>query len=142
MAEPGQSLADDVERGPPPARWCRRYGSMPTVAGRWTGRFCDRGDRRRGYVEQPCRTVEELAQVRRRVDVPIVPDESIRKADDPMRVVAADAADIADSQIARLGGMRAVLTLAEQIGLPVVVSSALDSAVGIAAGVAAGHCPN
>ena len=69
--------------------------------------------------------------------MPIAADESIRKADDPMRVVAADAADIAILKIAPLGGMRAVLTLAEQIGLPVVVSSALDSAVGIAAGVAA-----
>ena len=56
------------------------------------------------YVEQPCRTVEELAQVRRRVDVPIAADESIRKADDPMRVVAADAADIAILKIARSAG--------------------------------------
>ena len=89
------------------------------------------------YVEQPCATVPELAAVRRAVDVPIAADESIRKADDPYRVVAADAADVAIVKVAPLGGMRATLALAESIGLPVVVSSALDSAVGMAAGVAA-----
>ena len=75
--------------------------------------------------------------MRRAVDVPIAADESIRKAADPMRVVAADAADVAVLKVAPLGGMRAVLRLADEIGLPVVVSSALDTAVGMAAGVAA-----
>ncbi|AZG48292.1 o-succinylbenzoate synthase [Gordonia insulae] len=89
------------------------------------------------YVEQPCATVEELAEVRRAVEVPIAADESIRKAADPYRVVAAGAADVAIVKVAPLGGMRATLDLAENLGLPIVVSSALDSAVGIAAGVAA-----
>jgi O-succinylbenzoate synthase len=88
------------------------------------------------YVEQPCATVEELALVRRAVDVPVAADESIRRVDDPMRVVRLEAADIAVLKVQPLGGVRACLRIAEQIGLPVVVSSALETSVGIAAGVA------
>ncbi|WP_419220546.1 o-succinylbenzoate synthase [Gordonia sp. CPCC 206044] len=138
VAEPGQGLDDDV------ARVAAARAIVPRVRvdanGQWTVDDAVRALRAIGeleYAEQPCATVEELAAVRRAVDVPIAADESIRKAADPYRVVAADAADIAIVKIAPLGGMRAVLSLAEVIGLPVVVSSALDSAVGIAAGVAA-----
>lgn len=88
------------------------------------------------YVEQPCATAEELAQVRRRVDVPIAADESIRTAADPLQVKRIEAADIAVLKVQPLGGVGACLRIAEQIGLPVVVSSALETSVGIAAGVA------
>ncbi len=88
------------------------------------------------YVEQPCATVEELAAVRRAVDVPIAADESIRRAEDPYRVRDLEAADIAVLKVQPLGGVRACLRIAEDIGLPVVVSSALETSVGIAAGVA------
>ncbi len=88
------------------------------------------------YVEQPCASVEDLAAVRRRVDVPIAADESIRRAEDPYRVRDLEAADIAVLKVQPLGGVRACLRIAEDIGLPVVVSSALESSVGIAAGVA------
>jgi o-succinylbenzoate synthase len=88
------------------------------------------------YVEQPCASVEDLAVVRRRVDVPIAADESIRRAADPMRVVELEAADIAVLKVAPLGGVHACLRIAEQIGLPVVVSSAVESSVGLAAGLA------
>jgi O-succinylbenzoate synthase len=87
------------------------------------------------YIEQPCKTVEELAEVRRRIDILVAADESIRKADDPLRVVRAGAADIAVLKVAPLGGMSALLAIAEQIDIPVVISSALDSAVGIATGL-------
>jgi o-succinylbenzoate synthase len=90
----------------------------------------------REYVEQPCASVEELAQVRRRVDVPIAADESIRRAEDPLRVAALDAADVAVLKVQPLGGVRACLDVAERIARPVVVSSALETSVGIAAGVA------
>jgi o-succinylbenzoate synthase len=94
------------------------------------------------YVEQPCPTVEELAAVRRRVDVLIAADESIRRAGDPMRVVAAEAADVAVVKVAPLGGIAASLRIAEAIGLPCVVSSAVESSVGLAAGLAlAGALP-
>lgn len=88
------------------------------------------------YVEQPCATVDELALVRRKQDVPVAADESIRRAADPMRVVRQEAADIVVLKVQPLGGVRACLDLAEQVGLPVVVSSALESSVGLAAGVA------
>jgi O-succinylbenzoate synthase len=88
------------------------------------------------YVEQPCASVEELAAVRRAVDVPIAADESIRRADDPYRVRDLEAADIAVLKVQPLGGVRACLRIAEEIGLPVVVSSALETSVGIAAGLA------
>ena len=94
------------------------------------------------YVEQPCRTVEELAAVRRRVDVPVAADESIRRAEDPLRVARLEAADIAVLKVQPLGGVVACLRIAEQIGLPVVVSSALETSVGLAAGLAlAGALP-
>jgi O-succinylbenzoate synthase len=68
--------------------------------------------------------------------VPVAADESIRRADDPLRVARLEAADIAVLKVQPLGGVAACLRIAEQIGLPVVVSSALESSVGIAAGLA------
>jgi O-succinylbenzoate synthase len=94
------------------------------------------------YVEQPCASIDELAAVRRAVAVPIAADESIRRADDPLRVALAGAADIAVLKVAPLGGVRQALRVAAAAGLPVVVSSAVDSAVGLAAGLAlAGALP-
>jgi o-succinylbenzoate synthase len=141
VAEPGQTLVDDVDR----VEVVRAL--VPTVRvdanGGWTvdeAVAAARALTASGpleYIEQPCKTVEELAEVRRRVDVPVAADESIRKADDPLRVVRAGAADIAVLKVAPLGGVRTLLTIAEQIDIPVVVSSALDSAVGIATGLQA-----
>lgn len=88
------------------------------------------------YVEQPCRTIEELAAVRRRVDVRIAADESIRHAEDPLRVAVAGAADIAVIKCTPLGGVRRSLQIAEAAGLPCVVSSALETSVGLAAQLA------
>ena len=94
------------------------------------------------YVEQPCPTVEELAAVRRKVDVPIAADESIRRAEDPLRVAVAEAADIAVIKCTPLGGVRRALRVAEAAGLPVVVSSALETGVGLGAQLAlAGALP-
>lgn len=141
VAEPGQTLAEDV------ARVDAVRALVPTVRvdanGGWTvdeavtaaRALSDGGPLE--YLEQPCRTVAELAEVRRRVSVPVAADESIRRAEDPLAVVRAGAADIAVLKVAPLGGMRAMLDIAARIDVPVVVSSALDSAVGIAAGLAA-----
>ncbi|MGH3697187.1 MAG: o-succinylbenzoate synthase [Pseudonocardiaceae bacterium] len=94
------------------------------------------------YVEQPCRTIDELATVRRKVTVRIAADESIRRADDPLRVAVAGAADIAVIKCTPLGGVRRSLQVAEAAGLPCVVSSALETSVGLAAGLAlAGTLP-
>ncbi len=93
------------------------------------------------YAEQPCATVEELrdlrmALARNGIDVPIAADESIRKAEDPLRVRDLEAADIVVVKVAPLGGVRSALAVVEACGLPAVVSSALDTSVGISAGVA------
>lgn len=141
VAEPGQTLADDVAR----VNAVREL--VPTVRvdanGGWSveqavaAAAALTADGPLEYLEQPCATVAELAELRRRVDVPIAADESIRKADDPLAVVRAGAADIAVLKVAPLGGISAMLDIADRIDIPVVVSSALDSAVGIATGLTA-----
>jgi o-succinylbenzoate synthase len=95
------------------------------------------------YVEQPCRTIEELAAVRRQVNAPIAADESIRRAEDPMRVAVAGAADVAVIKCTPLGGVRRALRIAEAAGLPCAVSSALETSVGLGAQLAlAGALPH
>jgi O-succinylbenzoate synthase len=138
VAESGQTLDDDV------ARVDAVRALVPIVRvdanGAWTVDQAAAAATALApleYLEQPCATVEELAQLRRRVDVPVAADESIRKAGDPLAVVRAGAADIAVLKVAPLGGISAMLKIAAQIDIPVVVSSALDSAVGIAVGLAA-----
>jgi o-succinylbenzoate synthase len=138
VAEPGQTLADDV------ARVDAVRPLVPTVRvdanGAWTVAQAIEAASALGqleYIEQPCGTVAELAELRRHVDVPIAADESIRKAGDPLAVVRAGAADIAVLKVAPLGGISALLQIAAQIDIPVVISSALDSAVGIGVGLAA-----
>ena len=144
VAEPGQSLADDLDRVAAVRAALSSTGCVRVDAnGGWDVdtavdaiRRLDRAAKGLEYVEQPCASVEELAGVRRRVDVPVAADESIRRAADPYRVRDLDAADIAVLKAQPLGGVRAALQIAEEIGLPVVVSSALETSVGLAAGVA------
>ena len=88
------------------------------------------------YVEQPCATVAELAEVRRRTQVRVAADESVRVPTDPLAVARAEAADVLVLKVAPLGGVRSCLDLAERAGLPVVVSSAMETSVGLAAGIA------
>lgn len=88
------------------------------------------------YAEQPVVGVDDLAALRRRTHVPLAADEAVRRTDDPLEVVRKDAADVVVLKVQPLGGVRACLRLAEQVGRPVVVSSALESSVGLAAGLA------
>lgn len=93
------------------------------------------------YAEQPVPTIEGLAEVRAQlrsadVPVPIAADESVRKEDDPLRVARAGAADLIVVKVAPLGGVRRALDIVAHAGLPAVVSSALDTSVGIRAGLA------
>jgi O-succinylbenzoate synthase len=144
VAEPGQTLADDV------ARVNAVRAMVPTVRvdanGGWTvqeavaAAAALTADGPLEYVEQPCATVPELAEVRARIDVPVAADESIRKADDPLHVVRSKAADIAVVKVAPLGGVQPLLDIASQIDVPIVVSSALDTAVGMARGLLAAAC--
>ena len=89
------------------------------------------------YLEQPCATVAELAELRARLhdwQLPIAADESVRKAEDPLLVAREGAADILVLKAQPLGGVTAALRIAAEAGLPVVVSSALDTSVGISMG--------
>ncbi|QQS01406.1 MAG: o-succinylbenzoate synthase [Austwickia sp.] len=147
VAEAGQSLADDVARV---ARVREVMGPAARLRvdanGGWSVDEAREAVRRLAaygleYVEQPCRAVEELAELRGvlardRLPVPIAADESIRKAADPLRVRDLGAADLVVVKVAPLGGVRAALRVVADCGLPAVVSSALDTSVGIAAGVA------
>jgi O-succinylbenzoate synthase len=83
------------------------------------------------YVEQPCATIEELRELKKRVDVKIVGDEVLRKAKDPFNVDLTGAIDFLMLKVQPLGGIKRAHKLAEHHNLPVVVSSALESAVGI-----------
>jgi O-succinylbenzoate synthase len=144
VAEPGQTLADDV------ARVNAVRALVPTVRvdanGGWTvsesvaaiGALTADGPLE--YVEQPCPTVPELVEVKRLVDVPIAADESIRKAEDPLLVFRAKAADVAVLKVAPLGGVARFLDIGRQCDISMVVSSALDSAVGMARGLLAAAC--
>jgi O-succinylbenzoate synthase len=144
VAEPGQTLAEDEARveavrdalGPAGAVRVDANGAWSVEAAVAAVAALDRAAGGLEYVEQPCAGVEDLAAVRRRVAVPVAADESIRRAADPYRVRDLEAADIAVLKVQPLGGVRACLRIAEDIGLPVVVSSALETSVGIAAGVA------
>jgi O-succinylbenzoate synthase len=144
VAEAGQSVDDDLERLRAVRDLLGPSGRIRIdVNGGWdldTARtLLPRYDGAAGgleYAEQPCTTVEDLAVLRRHVNVPIAADESIRRADDPLRVARLGAADVAVLKVAPLGGVAACLRIAEEINLPVVVSSALETSVGIAAGVA------
>ena len=107
---------------------------MPTAVERL--RVLDRAAGGLEYAEQPVPTVADLAALRRATHVPIAADESIRRADDPLAVARAEAADVVVLKVQPLGGVAACLRLAEQVGLPVVVSSALETSVGLAAGLA------
>lgn len=93
------------------------------------------------YAEQPVAGIDGLARLRdtlrvRGIGTPIAADESVRRADDPLRVARAGAADLIVVKAAPLGGVRRALAVVAAAGLPAVVSSALDTSIGIRGGVA------
>ena len=93
------------------------------------------------YVEQPCKSLDALAKVRAVTGVRVAADESIRLAPDPFDVPGlAEAADLIIVKVAPSGGVRRALAIAETHQLPVAISSALESAVGMRAGVALAGC--
>lgn len=142
VAEPGQCLDDDIARVAAVREALGPDGRVRVDAnGGWTlvqarAALTELASFDLEYVEQPCRTVAELAAVRSWGIAPVAADESIRRARDPLAVARAGAADITVLKVAPLGGVRACLDIAERIGLPVVVSSAVDTSVGLAAGLA------
>jgi O-succinylbenzoate synthase len=144
VAEPGQVLFDDVARleavrdalGPSGRIRIDANGAWSVDDAVMAVVTLDAAAGGLEYAEQPCATIEDLAAARRRLDVPIAADESIRRSGDPMRVKQAEAADIAVLKVQPLGGVHACLRLAEDLDMPIVVSSAVETSVGLAAGVA------
>ena len=87
------------------------------------------------YIEQPCATIEELRELKKQIDVKIVGDEVLRKAKDPFAIDLSGAVDYLMLKVQPLGGIKRAHQLAAHHKLPVVVSSALESAVGISYGL-------
>ena len=140
VAEKGQSLDDDLRRVAA-VRKLRPDARLRVDANRgWSVNEAVEAAEKLGeleYIEQPCATVEELAEVRRRTSTPIAADESIRRAADPYRVAELGAADVAVCKVAPLGGVDKLLRIARDLNLDVTVASALDTAVGMDAGLVA-----
>jgi o-succinylbenzoate synthase len=143
VAEAGQSLADDVARVSSARDFLGPDGRIRVDAnGGWNLDEAEHAIHALAefdleYVEQPCATVDELAQVRKRVKymgIPIAADESVRKAEDPVAVARANAADLLVIKAQPLGGIERALRIIEEAGLPVVVSSAIDTSVGLSMG--------
>ncbi|TLM74560.1 o-succinylbenzoate synthase [Pseudarthrobacter sp. NamB4] len=146
VAEPGQTLDDDVDR------LAAVRSALPDAAlrvdanGGWDVPAAVEALHRLSavgleYAEQPVPTIDGLVEVRsqlRAAGIPllIAADESVRKETDPLRVARAGAADLIVVKVAPLGGVRRALDIVAQAGLPAVVSSALDTSVGIRAGLA------
>ncbi|GAA1997557.1 o-succinylbenzoate synthase [Microbacterium pumilum] len=145
VAEPGQRLADDIARVAAVRIALGVEGRIRIDAnGAWNVDEAEHAIHALAeydleYAEQPCETVDELAELRRRVKymgIPIAADESVRKAADPLAVARAGAADLLVIKVQPLGGVRRALGIVAEAGLPVVVSSALDTSVGLAMGAA------
>ncbi len=145
VAEPGQTLADDIARVRAVRAAMGPEGRVRVDAnGAWNVDEAEHAVHALAefdleYVEQPCASVEELGELRRRIKymgVPIAADESVRKAEDPLAVARAGAADLLVIKAQPLGGVRRALEIVAEAGLPAVVSSALDTSVGLAMGVA------
>ncbi|GAB3632512.1 o-succinylbenzoate synthase [Microbacterium shaanxiense] len=145
VAEPGQSLNDDVARVRAVRDALGPEGRVRIDAnGAWNVDEAEHAIHALAefdleYAEQPCATVDELAELRTRVKymgIPIAADESIRKADDPLAVARAGAADLIVIKAQPLGGLTRALQIVVAAGLPAVISSALDTAVGLSQGAA------
>jgi O-succinylbenzoate synthase len=145
VAEPGQLLADDVARVKAVRAFLGPEGRIRLDAnGGWNVDEAEHAAHALAgfdleYLEQPCATVEELVELRGRLhdwQLPIAADESVRKAEDPLAVARAGAADLLVIKAQPLGGVHRALEIIDQAGLPVVVSSALETSVGISMGIA------
>nr|WP_275587625.1 o-succinylbenzoate synthase [Arthrobacter roseus] len=146
VAERGQSVEDDVARVAEVRRLLPDAAVRVDANGGWDRDLAVDALTRLAeftleYAEQPVPDIAGLRMVReelrrRGVPVLIAADESVRKETDPLLVAREDAADLIIVKAAPLGGVRRAVDIVAQAGLPAVVSSALDTSVGIRAGVA------
>lgn len=144
VAEAGQELADDVARVAAVRRYLGPEGRIRVDAnGGWNVDEAEHAIHAihhfdLEYVEQPCATVAELADIKKRVKymgVLIAADESVRKAEDPLAVARANAANLLVIKAQPLGGNSTALRIIAEAGLPAVVSSALETSVGLSMGL-------
>lgn len=144
VADAAETLADDVARVREVRRLLGPEGRIRVDAnGGWNLDQAERAAHELAefdleYLEQPCTTVPELAELRarlRRWQLPIAADESVRRAADPLEVARAGAADLLVVKVQPLGGVARALRIVAEAGLPAVVSSAVDTSVGLAMGV-------
>ncbi|MFH0411036.1 o-succinylbenzoate synthase [Corynebacterium sp. L4756] len=153
VAEPGQTLEDDIARVNAVREYAQEHNPSlsPIIRvdanGGWSVEEAIAAAKEMmplDYMEQPCRTAEELAEVRSQLMrnglfVRVAADESIRKAQDPFKVADLQAADVAIVKPAPLGGVRKTLEIARQLRerhMDITVASALDTAVGMNMGLA------
>ena len=145
VAERGQSLADDIARVRIVRELLGPEGRVRIdVNAAWNVDEAEHAIHALAeydleYVEQPCASIAELAEVRRRIKhmgIPITADESVRRAEDPLAVARAGAADIIVIKAQPLGGLRRALAIVAEAGLPAVVSSAVDTSIGLSMGAA------
>lgn len=143
VADARETLADDVARVREVRRILGPEGRIRVDAnGGWNVDQAERAAHELcrfdlEYLEQPCASVPELAELRERLrdwQLPIAADESVRKADDPLEVARAGAADLLVVKVQPLGGVAAALRIVAEAALPAVVSSAIDTSVGLAMG--------
>lgn len=143
VAEKGQTEADDLARVEAVREALGSRGRIRVDANAaWdvptaVSRLRRLGELGLEYAEQPVATLEEMRQVRESVAVPIAADELVRRSPDPARIAEEGAADIVILKVQPLGGVQRTLEAAARVGLPVVVSSALETSVGMTAGVTA-----
>ncbi|WP_295775693.1 o-succinylbenzoate synthase [uncultured Microbacterium sp.] len=145
VAETGQTLADDVARVRAVRAAMGPEGRVRVDAnGGWNVDEAEHAAHALAafdleYLEQPCASIDELSELRERLadwDLPIAADESVRKAADPLAVARAGAADLLVVKAQPLGGVARALSIVDEAGLAAVVSSALDTSVGLAMGAA------
>lgn len=138
------SLAEDIARieavrealGPAGAIRCDANGNWDLETATEAVPALDRAAGGLEFVEQPCAGLEAVAALRRRVDVAIAIDQSLRESTDPLGLDLAEAADIAVLTVGALGGVRRTLRVAESVGLPCVAAVDLEASIGIAGGAA------
>jgi O-succinylbenzoate synthase len=145
VAEPGQTLQDDIDRIQqvrehyPDARIrLDANGNWDIETALHIAKIIYQENIPLEYLEQPVRTIAEMAELKLKLqefNIKIAADESVRKVSDPLAVAQAHAADILVLKAAPLGGINNALHIAKEAGLPVVVSSALETSVGISMGV-------
>jgi o-succinylbenzoate synthase len=144
VAERGQTLQDDVARVAEVRAILGAEGRIRVDAnGGWNVDEAEHAAHALApfdveYLEQPCASVPELSELRERIawmSIPVAADESVRKAADPLAVARAGAADILVIKAQPLGGIHAALAIVAAAGLPAVISSALETSIGISMGV-------